>query len=76
MSKQRLLVISVAVNVVCLSVLIWSLSKMQSLDSRSIQEIRKFPVIDTSVNLSKVPERAVIEGDLIVFEVLVVCLVS
>ena len=61
MSKHRLLVISVAVNVVCLSVLIWSLSKMQSLDSRSIQEIRKFPVIDTSVNLSKVPEKAVIE---------------
>ena len=61
MSKQRLLVISVAVNIVCLSVLIWSLSKMQSLDSRSIQEIRKFPVIDTSVNLSKVPEKAVIE---------------
>ena len=34
---------------------------MQSLDSRSIQEIRKFPVIDTSVNSSKVPEKAVIE---------------
>ena len=27
----------------------------------TIQEIRKFPVIDASVNLSKVPEKAVIE---------------
>jgi len=59
---QRVLVISVVVNVVCLAALLWSLSKMQSLESRSILENKKKIVIDKSnLDRTKVAERAVRE---------------
>lgn len=62
MSMQRVLVISVVVNVVCLAALLWSLSKMQSLESRSILENKKKIVIDKSnLDRTKVAERAVRE---------------
>tara|TARA_B100000965_G_scaffold394307_1_gene406299 strand:- start:912 stop:2222 length:1311 start_codon:yes stop_codon:yes gene_type:complete len=59
---QRVLVISVVVNVVCLAALLWSLSKMQSLESRSILENKKKIVIDKpNLDRTKVAERAVRE---------------
>ena len=59
MSMQRVLVISVVVNVVCLAALLWSLSKMQSLESRSILENKKKIVIDKSnLDRTKVAERS------------------
>ncbi|MAD22610.1 MAG: hypothetical protein CMO44_00375 [Verrucomicrobiales bacterium] len=59
---QRVLVISVVVNVVCLAALLWSLSKMQSLESRSILENKKKIVIDKSnLDRTTVAERAVRE---------------
>ena len=62
MSIQRVLVISVVVNVVCLAALLWSLSKMQSLESRSILENKKKIVIDKpNLDRTKVAERAVRE---------------
>ncbi len=62
MSMQRVLVISVVVNVVCLAALLWSLSKMQSLESRSILENKKKIVIDKpNLDRTKVAERAVRE---------------
>ena len=62
MSMQRVLVISVVVNVVCLAALLWSLSKMQSLESRSILENKKKIVIDKSnLDRTTVAERAVRE---------------
>tara|TARA_B100000579_G_scaffold57945_1_gene41515 strand:+ start:4092 stop:5408 length:1317 start_codon:yes stop_codon:yes gene_type:complete len=62
MSMQRVLVISVVVNVVCLAALLWSLSKMQSLESRSILENKKKIVIDKpNLDRTKVAERAIRE---------------
>ena len=59
---QRVLVVSVTANVVCLAALLWSLLKMQSLESQSIPENEKKTFIKGSnQSRAKVAEKAVHE---------------
>ena len=64
MSMQRVLVISIVVNVFCLAALLWSLSKIQALESRSIPENDTPPHIKgTEKDRVKVAEKFVNEAE-------------
>ena len=61
---QRVLVISIVVNVFCLAALLWSLSKIQALESRSIPENDTPPHIKgTEKDRVKVAEKFVNEAE-------------
>ena len=61
---QRVLVISIVVNVFCLAALLWSLSKIQALESRSILENDTSPHIKgTEKDRVKVAEKFVNEAE-------------
>ena len=61
---QRVLVISIVVNVFCLAALLWSLSKIQALESRSIlQNDKTLHIKGTEKDRVKVAEKFVNEAE-------------